>query len=52
MVPTVTLRNIKVKPNRRAREVTIRRLAQWHAADEKLKRVCEEQGMAVPIMVC
>lgn len=40
----------KIKP--KSREETLARLKQWKDAQDNLERVCKEQGIPVPIMVC
>lgn len=53
MVRTFRLSDLdrsKITP--KSREETLARLEQWRAAQDNLERVCKEQGIPVPIMVC
>jgi hypothetical protein len=36
----------------RSREKTLEAIRKWKEADAELKRICEELGIEVPIMVC
>lgn len=40
----------KIKPQ--SREEALARLKQWQDAQNNLERVCKEQGIPVPVMVC
>ncbi len=46
------IRPKQTKTSEEAREEMLERLRQYHQADEKLKRICTELGMQVPIMTC
>ena len=53
MIRTFRLRDLdrsKITP--RSREETLARLQQWRDAQANLERVCKEQGVPVPVMVC
>lgn len=53
MVRTFRLSDLdrsKIPPQ--SREQTLARLKQWQDAQDNLERVCKEQGIPVPIMVC
>jgi hypothetical protein len=53
MVRTFRLSDLdrsKIPPQ--SREQQLARLKQWQDAQDNLERVCKEQGIPVPVMVC
>lgn len=42
----------RVKPQPGARERSLKAVEQWKRADEELRRVCQERGIPVPVLVC
>lgn len=49
----ISLRNLKpLPPSGGSRERTLKALAQFQAAQERLEKVCAEKGIPVPVMVC
>jgi len=53
MVRTFRLSDLdrsKIPPQSREQQLT--RLKQWQDAQDNLERVCKEQGIPIPVMVC
>ena len=46
------IRPKQTKTPEQVREEMLARMRQYHEADKRIKRICTELGMQIPVMVC